>query len=132
MSETSKKELDELLRQRKVIDQKIKDLKASDLISSDRIRFEKKDPEKYDFPWQVSALMKTVHAEYETREEAAAHGRAYWQRKKTKEYITYKWQVFIREKTKEEALQSLDLTLKCLQNVKNHALLDCCYIGGDE
>ena len=114
-------ELEELLRQKKLIEQKIKDFKAKHLVTSDYCRFEKKDPDKFDYPWQVSALMTQKHIEYESRSEAAAHGRKEWDRKVTAEYDMNVWKVFIRERTKEEALMKIDRIINSLDLIRKHA-----------
>lgn len=117
-------ELEELLRQKKLIEQKIKDYKANNLVTSDYCRFEKKDPNNFDYPWQVSALMKQKHTEYESREEAAAKGRKSWDRKVVAEYDVNVWKVFIREKTKEDALMKIDRIINSLDLIRKQTNME--------
>ena len=100
-------ELEMLMKQKKEIEQQIKDLQANSLISAGMIRFEQKDPDKVIFPWQVSTLIKQQRIEYETRAEAEANGRSRFNRRQKDAYDFDRRQVFIREKTRENAIEQI-------------------------
>ena len=100
-------ELEKLMKQKKEIEQQIKDLQANSLICAGMVRFEQKDPDKAIYPWQVSTQIKQQHIEYETREEAEANGRSRFDRRQKAAYDIERRQVFIREKTREKAIEQI-------------------------
>jgi hypothetical protein len=106
-------ELEKLLKQKRDLERKIRDIKLGNTFSTDNIKFIHKtnseDEDDNDFPWQVGALMKQRHRRYCKNDDG--------------DYIPYidrivdRWQVFIRERSKEECLEKAYAIINDLKSI---------------
>lgn len=106
-------ELEKLLKQKRDLERKIRDIKLGNTLSTDNIRFIHKtnseDEDDNDFPWQIGALMKQRHRRYRKNDDG--------------DYVPYidrivdRWQVFIRERSKEEFLEKAYAIINDLKSI---------------
>ena len=100
-------ELEKLIEEQRRLNDRIRLLKHGcvNFGELDNIRYCHKPETEDGRGWQLCARMVQTHREHETWEEAEKNGHEF--RALKVEYETNRWQIFIREKTKEEALAKI-------------------------
>lgn len=100
-------ELEKLVEERRRLNDRIRLLSegSKNFGQFDNVRFAQKTNTDDGREWQIFSRMKQIHREYETSEESRRNGHEF--REPKVEYETNRWQIFIREKTKKEALAKI-------------------------
>ena len=115
-------ELERLLFEKREIEKKINELKSGNYTHVGCVRLEKKD--KDDHAWQIAFLTLQTHTGYETRAEAAKHGRTYKEREKVVSIEVDRWQNVYRENTKEDAIKRIELMINDMQELYKQLLYE--------
>ena len=112
--------LNDLLRQKKEIEEKIKQARANCYIACGDMKLEKKNQE--DHPWQVASKLDYVRPIHESRaeyERRTGNTKDYrWNRKENiSSEIVPHWIMFIRENTKEDVIEKIRKTIDDLSTI---------------
>ncbi len=99
--------LEELLLQKKEIEARIKELQDPTFAMCRSVRIAKKSGTEDGRDWVVSTLMKQTHVKYESKKAAEMAGRDYWNREIIEQREIDRWQSFIREKSKKDAIERI-------------------------